>query len=119
MPFPSSGDLPDAGMEPTSPLSPASQVDSLPLSHLGSPYQNTMDSTPKIMSVTKVARLEKFFLLMYICPSDSQLLRPNLFFTRAKFYLNMSLNKPDNSSGKCPSYPLKCECRAEDVFYIF
>ena len=32
LPFPSAGDLPDPGMEP---MSPALQVDSLPLSHLG------------------------------------------------------------------------------------
>ena len=31
------GDLPDPGTEPTSPASPALQVDSLPLSHCGSP----------------------------------------------------------------------------------
>ena len=34
LPFPSQGDLPDSGIKPTS---PALQVDSLPLSHLGSP----------------------------------------------------------------------------------
>jgi len=34
LPFPSSEDLPDPGIEP---VSPAWQVDSLPLSHLGSP----------------------------------------------------------------------------------
>ena len=33
LPFPSQGDLPDTGIEPTS---PAWQADSLPLSHLGS-----------------------------------------------------------------------------------
>ena len=33
-PFPSPGDLPDPGIEPTS---PALQADSLPLNHLGSP----------------------------------------------------------------------------------
>ena len=119
LPFPSSGDLPDVGMEPIYPVSPASQVESLPLSHQGSPYQNTMDSTPKIMPLIKVARLKIFFLLIYICPSDSQLLRPSLFFTHAKFYLNLSLKKLDNSSETCPSYPLQCECRAEDVFQIF
>ena len=32
LPFSSPGDLPDTGIEPTSPVSPA-----LPLSHLGSP----------------------------------------------------------------------------------
>ena len=30
LPFPSPGDLPDPGIEPTSPMSPALQVDSLP-----------------------------------------------------------------------------------------
>ena len=34
--MPSSGDLPDPGMEPTSPASPALQADSLPLSSWGS-----------------------------------------------------------------------------------
>ena len=36
--FPSLGNLSDPGIEPTSPVSPAFQVDSLPLSHQGSPY---------------------------------------------------------------------------------
>ena len=33
---PSPGDLPDPGIEPTSPAAPALQADSLPLSNLGS-----------------------------------------------------------------------------------
>ena len=37
LPFPPPGDLPDPGIEPRSPVSPALQADSLPLSHLGSP----------------------------------------------------------------------------------
>ena len=36
LPFPAPGDLPDPGIEPMSLASPASQVDSLGLSHLGS-----------------------------------------------------------------------------------
>ena len=36
LPCPSLGDLPDPGIENTSPVSPALQADSLPLSHLGS-----------------------------------------------------------------------------------
>ena len=36
-PFPPPGDLPDPGIEPMSPTSPALQVDSLPLIHWGSP----------------------------------------------------------------------------------
>ena len=38
LPFPSLGDLPNPGIEPVSPDSPALQADSLPLSHLGSWY---------------------------------------------------------------------------------
>ena len=38
LPFPPSGDIPDPGIEPASLASPALLVDSLPLSHLGSPY---------------------------------------------------------------------------------
>ena len=37
LPFPPPGDLPDLGIEPTSPASPASQI-LYPLSHWGSPY---------------------------------------------------------------------------------
>ena len=37
LPFPSPRDLPDPGMESGSSAPPALQVDSLPLSHLGSP----------------------------------------------------------------------------------
>ena len=39
LPFPPPGDLPDSGIKPTSPTSPALhwQADSLPLRHLGSP----------------------------------------------------------------------------------
>ena len=36
--FPSPGDLPHPGIEPTSPVSPALQADSLWLSHRGMPY---------------------------------------------------------------------------------
>ena len=37
LPFSSLGDLPDPGIEPTSPASPALQADSLLLSYKGSP----------------------------------------------------------------------------------
>ena len=37
LPCPSPGNLPDPGMEPVSPVAPALQADSLPLSHRGSP----------------------------------------------------------------------------------
>ena len=37
LPFPPPGCLPDPGMEPTSPVAPALQADSLSLSHWGSP----------------------------------------------------------------------------------
>ena len=37
LPFAPPGDLPDPGIEPMSPVSPAFQADYLPLSHQGSP----------------------------------------------------------------------------------
>ena len=37
LPCPHPGDLPNPGLEPMSPVSPAFQLDSLPLSHQGSP----------------------------------------------------------------------------------
>ena len=40
MPFLPPGDLPDPGIKPTSPVSPALQVDSLLLSHSGSPIHS-------------------------------------------------------------------------------
>ena len=40
LPFPSPRDIPDSGMEP---VSPALQVDSLPLSHLKSPKKDFRD----------------------------------------------------------------------------
>ena len=38
--FPPPGDLPDPGIEPTSPVARALQADSLPLSHWGSPKKD-------------------------------------------------------------------------------
>ena len=38
LPFPPPGDVPDPGIESTSPASPTLQADSLPLSHQRSPY---------------------------------------------------------------------------------
>ena len=37
LPFPPPGDLPNLGIEPESPLAPALQIDSLPLSHQRNP----------------------------------------------------------------------------------
>ena len=47
LPSPPAGDLPQPGIELASPVSPALQVDSLSLSHWGSPYEYVMPpSTP-------------------------------------------------------------------------
>ena len=43
LPFPPPGDLPDPGIEP---MSPALQVDTLPLSHQGSPKKTLLSSHP-------------------------------------------------------------------------
>ena len=43
LPFPSPGDLPDPGIEPTSPVSPAFAVDSLPLAPPLDVYGDVID----------------------------------------------------------------------------
>ena len=45
LPFPSPGDLPDPGIEHTSPAAPALQADSLLLSHQGSPRRSIVSSS--------------------------------------------------------------------------
>ena len=45
LPFSKTGGLPNPGIEPILPMSPALQVDSLPLSHLGSNIDATLDSS--------------------------------------------------------------------------
>ena len=52
LPGPPPGDLPDPGIEPVSPVAPALQADSLPLSRRGSPHT---DLTLVRMAVTKNA----------------------------------------------------------------
>ena len=44
LPCPPPGDLPDPGIKPLSPASPALQADSLPLNHQGSPWFPLIDS---------------------------------------------------------------------------
>ena len=48
--FPSLGDLPDPGIKPTSPVSPALQANSLPLSHQGS-LQRVWPSSSNFFSI--------------------------------------------------------------------
>ena len=52
LPFPSPGDLPDPGIEPISPVSPALQVDSLSLSHQGS-----------LQAVSLLSNMDVFYFL--------------------------------------------------------
>ena len=48
LPFPPPGDLPDPGIEPSS---PALQADSLPLSHLRRPVVVSFDILPTVTSL--------------------------------------------------------------------
>ena len=52
LPFLSTGDLPDSGIKPTSPTSPALQVDSLPLCHLGNLSQGFRAQTQYLCTGT-------------------------------------------------------------------
>ena len=53
--LPSPGNLPDPGIDPVSPAAPALQVDSLLLSHLGSPSITTRSSVGRQKSVRVLA----------------------------------------------------------------
>ena len=51
LPFLSPGDLLDPGIKPESPVAPVWQVDSLPLSHQGSPRKESTDPLTKRLPV--------------------------------------------------------------------
>ena len=54
LPCPPPGDLPDPGIETKSPVSPALQADSLPLSHRGEPHSRWTANTNKICAVLDI-----------------------------------------------------------------
>ena len=56
--FPSPGDLPNPGIEPTSPVSPALQADSSLLSHWGLPYDGLHPN--KLMYVKNIVNQSSF-----------------------------------------------------------
>ena len=58
LPFAPPGDLPDPGMEPTSPVSPALQADSSLLSHWGLPYDGLHPN--KLMYVKNIVNQSSF-----------------------------------------------------------
>ena len=53
LPFPPPGDLPNPGIESTSPASPALQADSLPLSHWGNPCTATESNVIHLLAKIK------------------------------------------------------------------
>ena len=106
LPFPAPGDLPDLGIKP---MSPAWQVDSLPLSHLGSPDQsiccsviqfcltlcNPMDcSRPGSLSFTISQSLLKLMSIESVTPSNHFILcRPLLLLPSTFSSINIFFNK--------------------------
>ena len=70
MPFPSPGDLPEAGIEPGS---PALKVDSLPFEPQGKPYDKPRQCI-KIRDITLLTKFQIvkamiFPVIMYVCES--------------------------------------------------
>ena len=63
LPFLLPGDLPDTGIKPASPVSPALQEDSLLLSH-----QASSDAVHPIINYTKVSGSDLFFYITYFQP---------------------------------------------------
>ena len=57
---PPPGDLPNPGMEPPSPVSPALQADALPLNHQGSPHWGVCLLNRQDLMVTPVASAVRF-----------------------------------------------------------
>ena len=83
--FPPSGDLPNPGIHPTSPASPALQADSLPPSHLGSPLADTLSSNclvPISMCWTQSQHNKDWTFLLV--PKHLQ----NGYVTKVKIYSN-------------------------------
>ena len=64
LPFPSPGDLPDPGIESMSPVSPALQADSLPLSHPRSPYYNVIGKSQCSLYIPLV--INNFILVSFL-----------------------------------------------------
>ena len=62
LPLPSPGDPPDPGIEPTSLVSPTSHLNSLPLSHLGSPKSTVLkhNSMPPLLPSSPLPSLPPF-----------------------------------------------------------
>ena len=67
---PPSGDLPDPGIEPAAPLTPALQADSLMLSHQGSPI-NAHSIAEKMIDINiiKTINIFSFHFNTYSCSS--------------------------------------------------
>ena len=83
LPCPPPGHLPDPGIEPTSPVSPALQVDSLPLSHWGSPI--ILNSSFIITLVIKLVIGLPFLYLNFMFISDPSFTRLRTSFMLLRF----------------------------------
>ena len=114
LPLPSSGDLPDPGIEPTS-ASPALHVDSLPLHHLGSPIlllffeyficiiniSVYMQYTIKSMCVQVQTHTDTHTNMLFCARSDCSR-KKNAFICR-----NFSLRRQMNTIWKNKSYHVR------------
>ena len=96
LPFPSSGDLPDPGIESAS---PAWQVDSLPLSHLGSAL--TLDSYSKNCIANRVS----------VCVMASDLLSSFMFLYWAQTVVSLPLRRASLVAQMVKNLPAVQEAR--------
>ena len=85
LPCPPSGDLPDSGIEPVSPATPALQADSLPLSYQGS--QTRSQTVSELVSYKPLRRCLQ--LLNSICDQNAVL---------------MHIHKPERRSCRGPGH---------------
>ena len=85
LPFPPPGDLPQPGIELTS---PACQVDSLPLSHPGNPQRELFDTTATWWERSLGEMLPVTFAAGFICVHRQQSFIPSRFhFSKHIYFL--------------------------------
>ena len=92
LPCPPPGDLPDLGIEPVSPGSPALQADSLPLCHLGSPHSSLVVLKQEL-NTTGAARAWPLLPMVEFFWNRTWLFRVSVWDSPCTILLPLSLHK--------------------------
>ena len=127
LPFPSPGDLPDTGIKYMSPVSPALQEDSLPLSHPGSPYYYIMAKSQHslyipivINNFILVSFLPRYLKSVFALYSDFYIIRGNnkLYYAAAVKSLQSCPTLYDPIDGSPPGSPIPGILQARTLEWV-